>query len=64
MNAKQNRDEIGFIFQAFSLLPTLNAIENNLDASLDGRHDCRTIVLDRSTPIIRVRGRGSIHPLE
>jgi putative ABC transport system ATP-binding protein len=58
------RDRIGFIFQAFNLVPTLTAEENiNLPAALAGRRLDRSWV-DRVVDTVRLRDRLGFRPNE
>ena len=48
---KLRRDRVGFVFQAFNLVPTLTEIENiTLPSSLAGRHADQAFVDSWSTP--------------
>jgi putative ABC transport system ATP-binding protein len=58
------RDRIGFIFQSFNLIPTLDAEENiTLPLALAGRKPDREW-LDRIVDILRIRDRLSHRPSE
>ena len=58
------RDKIGFVFQAYNLIPTLNAIENiELPMSLAGRKPDRAW-LDTVIDTVRLRDRLSHRPSE
>jgi putative ABC transport system ATP-binding protein len=61
---KVRRDKIGFVFQAFNLIPTLTAIENiTLPMSLAGR-DPDQGWLDRVIDTVNLRDRLSHRPSE
>jgi putative ABC transport system ATP-binding protein len=58
------RDQVGFIFQAFNLLPTLTALENiTLPMDIAGRKPDR-VWLDRVIDTIGLRGRLGHRPSE
>jgi len=58
------RDKIGFVFQAYNLIPTLNAIENiTLPMALAGRKPDREWV-DRIVDTVHLRDRLSHRPSE
>jgi len=58
------RDHVGFIFQAFNLVPTLTAIENiTLPSSLAGRRPDRDL-LDAVVDAVAMRSRLSHRPSE
>jgi putative ABC transport system ATP-binding protein len=58
------RDRIGFVFQAFNLVPTLDALENiTLPASLAGRPVDRALV-DAVIDAVRLRDRLRHRPSE
>lgn len=58
------RDKIGFVFQAFNLVPTLNALENiTLPASLAGR-DPDKKWLDTVIDVVGLRDRLTHRPSE
>ena len=57
--ASMRRDHIGFVFQAYNLLPVLSALENaELVLELQGvpRHECR----ERATEVLRAVGLGDM----
>jgi putative ABC transport system ATP-binding protein len=61
---KVRRDKIGFVFQAFNLIPTLTAIENiTLPMSLAGRHPDQEW-LDRVIKTVGLSDRLSHRPSE
>jgi putative ABC transport system ATP-binding protein len=61
---KVRRDKIGFVFQAFNLIPTLTAIENiTLPMALAGR-DPDQAWLDRVIDTVGLRDRLSHRPSE
>src|SRR5262245_48379974 len=61
---KLRRDKVGFVFQAFNLVPTLNAIENiTLPMDLAGRKPDRQWV-DRVVDTVGLRGRLTHRPSE
>ncbi|MFB7123583.1 MULTISPECIES: ABC transporter ATP-binding protein [Streptomycetaceae] len=58
------RDRIGFVFQAFNLLPTLTALENiTLPLSIAGRHPDRQW-LDRVVSMVGLSGRLDHRPAQ
>jgi putative ABC transport system ATP-binding protein len=58
------RDRIGFVFQAYNLIPTLTALENiTLPLALAGRHPDQAW-LDRVLDIVRLRDRVNHRPSE
>ena len=58
------RDRIGFVFQAYNLVPTLNALENiTLPAKLAGRHP-DAAVLDMVIDAVGLRTRLTHRPSE
>ncbi len=61
---KVRRDRIGFVFQAFNLIPTLNALENiTLPAGLAGRTTDRSLV-DAVVDAVGLRNRLTHRPSE
>ena len=61
---KVRRDRIGFIFQAYNLVPTLNALENiTLPLSL-GRRDGDQAWIDKVIDTVRLRDRLKHRPSE
>jgi putative ABC transport system ATP-binding protein len=61
---KVRRDRIGFIFQSYNLIPTLNALENiTLPLSL-GHHDVDQAWLDKVIDTVRLRDRLKHRPSE
>ena len=61
---KMRRDHIGFVFQAYNLVPTLTALENiTLPASLAGRRT-DTGVLDAVIDAVDLRSRLTHRPSE
>ena len=61
---KLRRDKIGFIFQAFNLLPTLNALENiTLPMDIAGRKPDKEW-LDRVVETVGLSGRLSHRPAQ
>jgi putative ABC transport system ATP-binding protein len=58
------RDKIGFIFQTYNLIPTLNAMENiTLPMALAGRHGDKEWI-DRIVDTVRLRDRLNHRPSE
>ena len=58
------RDHVGFVFQAYNLIPTLDALENiTLPMALAGRKPDQEW-LDRVIDTVRLRDRVSHHPAE
>jgi putative ABC transport system ATP-binding protein len=58
------RDRIGFVFQAYNLIPTLNALENiTLPAALAGRRPDQAW-LDQVVDTVRLRERLTHRPAE
>ncbi len=61
---KVRRDRIGFVFQAFNLIPTLTALENiTLPASLAGR-STESALLDAVVDAVGLRSRLTHRPSE
>src|SRR5262245_1083469 len=61
---KVRRDRIGFVFQAYNLIPTLTALENvTLPAALAG-HSLDQLWLDQVIDTVRLRDRLSHRPSE
>jgi putative ABC transport system ATP-binding protein len=61
---KVRRDRIGFVFQAYNLIPTLTALENvTLPAALAG-HSLDEAWLDQVIDTVRLRDRLSHRPSE
>jgi putative ABC transport system ATP-binding protein len=57
--ARLRRDQVGFVFQAYNLLPVLSALENTeLVLELQGlpRHECQ----QRATEVLRAVGLGAL----
>lgn len=58
------RDKVGFVFQAFNLIPTLNALENiTLPIDIAGRRPDRPW-LDRVIEVLGIGARLDHHPSE
>ncbi|MDR9451721.1 MAG: ATP-binding cassette domain-containing protein, partial [Acidimicrobiia bacterium] len=58
------RDQVGFVFQAYNLVPTLNALENiTLPMAIAGRHPDQVWV-DRIIDTIGIRDRLHHRPTE
>ena len=58
------RDRVGFVFQAFNLIPTLTALENITLPIVAARHTVDKVWLDRVVDIVGLRTRLGHRPSE